>query len=192
MEVITLRFDDELGSFDTGRLEALQEGNEILEYSDHFFLLDGLPHLALVISSRAEEGDRRKRRRSRKADPRSDLDAREVEIYDALRKWRAVRAKEEGVPPYLIMTNKQAAQMVRSDARCREDLAKLRGFGRARLDRYAGGILDLLARCRGDDPSEAAPGTGSQSHEAATEQRDRTSEGQSAVRKEDGDATPSE
>ena len=47
-------------------------------------------------------------------------------------------ALEDGVPPYMVMTDAQMAEAVKDGDPTPETLKKLEGFGTARLEKYAG------------------------------------------------------
>ena len=64
------------------------------------------------------------------------------------------RAKRDGVPPYLICTNKQLAAMVNARPGSLSKLGAVDGIGKAKLENYGQELLALLARPRSEpDPS---------------------------------------
>lgn len=81
------------------------------------------------------------RRLKPRPDPRPELQAEERQAYDALRTWRAERAKMEGIPPYMIASNRQLARMIRMRARSRTALTRIEGIGEAKAGKYGEGIL---------------------------------------------------
>ena len=90
----------------------------------------------------------------------------DLPLFNALRGWRAERAKRDGVPPYLICTNKQLAAMVNARPGSLTRLGAIEGIGKAKLDNYGQELLALLARPRSEsassrddavDCAEAAP-----------------------------------
>jgi hypothetical protein len=68
--------------------------------------------LLLVVHVRPQLDERRRARRQRES-PRTTLDPAEAELYDRLRAWRNSRAQTEGVPPYVLFTNRQLAAILR-------------------------------------------------------------------------------
>jgi hypothetical protein len=91
VKVFTLRFCDSHGGFDDGPLEAFTADKQVVEVTDHFFVHENIPYLTLLVSYRDIEGLER-HFRGRKDGARTQLDAEEQRIYDALRAWRAARA----------------------------------------------------------------------------------------------------
>ena len=108
---------------------------------------------------RSRESGRRKRRSA--PDPTEGLDERERVLFNTLREWRAAKAKEEGVPPYLVFTNKHFVEMVTKRPDSPTALAHLHGVGPGKVKRYAEEVLKLLA--------EAPPGERMKAQEKAAE-----------------------
>ena len=67
-----------------------------------------------------------------------------MRLFQALRDWRNERSRREGIPPYLICTNKQTAEMVARRVANRNQLTQLEGFGKAKSERYGADILALV------------------------------------------------
>ena len=146
---MTLRWDDELRGLDDRELEAFMEGHAVLEVSEHFFVHDRQPTLVLTLSYRdAASEDERARNGSGKGssarpDPRKGLDPAERARYDALREWRNEMAKREGKPPYLFLTNRQAAELARKPPASLADLREIQGIGESKVEAFG---VELLAR----------------------------------------------
>lgn len=49
IRIITLKFDSESGQFDDHPLKELVRNRRVIEMTDHFFQMEGLPHLTLVL-----------------------------------------------------------------------------------------------------------------------------------------------
>lgn len=73
------------------------------------------------------------------------MDEREKKAYEALRTWRAAKAKQEGIPPYMIANNKQLAKMVKLKAITKAELAKVSGIGDAKIKQHGEEILRILS-----------------------------------------------
>lgn len=121
---------------------------------------DNTPYLALVLAYRpADDGGRHPVAR---LDPRGELADDERPAYDALRAWRAARAKAEGLPPYMIASNRQLAQMIKAKSASRAALTRIEGVGEAKAAKYGGEILAILAKHL-VRPPDAAPDADRQS-----------------------------
>ena len=87
-----------------------------------------------------------KRKNKSRPDPAKELDEQEKQAYDALRSWRAARARQEGIPPYMIANNKQLAKMVKLRSATKSALAKVDGIGDAKTTKYGDEILQTIAQ----------------------------------------------
>lgn len=66
--------------------------------------------------------------------------------FEALRAWRSRKAKEEGVPPYVIATNAQLEAILEGNPGTLEQLAQVKGFGKTKAKKYGREILALLGK----------------------------------------------
>jgi superfamily II DNA helicase RecQ len=66
--------------------------------------------------------------------------------FEALRKWRSQKAKEEGVPPYVIATNAELQAILESNPQNPGELSQVKGFGKAKASKYGREILQLLRK----------------------------------------------
>lgn len=145
LKVFTLPFSDSAGGFDDGPLQEFVADKEVIEYTEHFFVHERTPYLTLVLAYRSLSDDRRRRPGSTQ-DFRAELDENEREAFDALKAWRAARAKAEGIPPYMIASNRQLAKMITLRAASRSALSGIEGIGEARAARYGDEILQIIGK----------------------------------------------
>ncbi|MCS7068784.1 MAG: HRDC domain-containing protein [Meiothermus sp.] len=66
--------------------------------------------------------------------------------FEALRRWRSQKAKEEGVPPYVIATNAELQAILDKRPQTLADLSAVKGFGQAKTGKYGQEILQLLSQ----------------------------------------------
>ncbi len=66
--------------------------------------------------------------------------------FEALRRWRSQKAKEEGVPPYVIATNAELQAILESNPQTPSELSGVRGFGKAKAHKYGREILEILSK----------------------------------------------
>jgi len=145
LKVFTLPFSDTAGGFDDGPLQEFIADKEVIEYTEHFFVHERAPYLTLVLAYRGISDDRRRRPGSA-PDFRAELDGSEREAFDALKAWRAARAKLEGIPPYMIASNRQLARMITLRVASRSALSGIEGIGEAKCAKYGDEILQVLAK----------------------------------------------
>ncbi len=160
LKIFSLRFAD---GFDDAAIQEFLVGREVIEYAEHFFTHEKTPYLTVLVSYRDVSADERRKGFPRD-NPRNELDEFEVKAYDALRVWRATRARQEGIPPYMIANNGQLAKLVKLKAQSKADLAKVNGIGETKIEHYGEDLLKILsehlapsAPANDDEPKEPVP-----------------------------------
>lgn len=142
LKVFTFRFSESKDGFDDEIMQVFIADKEVIEFSEHFFVYDKIPYLTVILSYRDMDRDRRKI--ISREDPRKELDGIEKETYDALRAWRSQRARQEGIPPYMIANNKQLAGMIKKRIMGKSGLSGIMGFGESKVSQYGEEILTVL------------------------------------------------
>jgi len=154
LKLMTLAFESGKGFVDEA-VQAFLTDKEMVDVQHYFFVHEKQPWLTLLISYREQESEV-KRTPGLHGDIYRQLDETEKVVFNALREWRTARSKQEGIPPYLIASNKQLARMVRGKAASRADLHRVEGIGEAKVERYGAEILDILAAHFQPAPGPAA------------------------------------
>ena len=99
-----------------------------------------------------DEAATRPRREGRAARPQADaidLDPDTLAVFEALRRHRMERAREEGVPPYVVASDRTLREIAVLRPRTSAELAMAHGIGPAKLERYGEGLLAIVAASRG-------------------------------------------
>jgi DNA helicase-2/ATP-dependent DNA helicase PcrA len=65
-------------------------------------------------------------------------------VAERLRAWRLARAREDGVPPYVVFHDKVLHEIAATQPRSLGELSQIAGVGPAKLDRYGEDVLALL------------------------------------------------
>lgn len=162
LRLVTVSFDTESGAFPAEPLADVP--GEVVSVVEHFFFHDGVPRLLLVVQyHRPEErGGRIRGRSARKADPRQELNPDEAALYDRLRVWRRGRAEADGVPPYVVLNNRELAAVARHRPTSLATLREVEGIGQNKAQRYGPDLLRVIAASvaaqdssaeQGDDPA---------------------------------------
>jgi len=81
--------------------------------------------------------------RVKRIDYREILEPDVFARFAKLRERRKVIALEDGVPPYMVMTDAQMAEAAKPEELTAEDLKKINGFGVARFEKYGDRLLDI-------------------------------------------------
>jgi ATP-dependent DNA helicase RecQ len=66
-------------------------------------------------------------------------------LVDELRAWRTRRAREDGVPAYVVLHDATLVELAARRPRSPAELAAVRGFGPTKLERYGNELLAVLA-----------------------------------------------
>ncbi len=153
LKIFTFRFCENTEGFNDDSLQQFTADKEVVEFSEHFFTFEKLPYLTVILSYR-DKPSGNTNKGARKQDPKGELDEREKQLYDVVRNWRAARATQEGIPPYMIANNKQVASMVKLKVRSKKDFDAVEGFGEAKIAKYAEDIIKTLVGHQEPDSDE--------------------------------------
>jgi ATP-dependent DNA helicase RecQ len=85
-------------------------------------------------------------RRDRAAAPEDALDAGAQRVFEALRHHRLGLARDQGVPPYVIASDRALREMATQRPRTRAELLEVHGIGPAKAERYGAGFLEVIQR----------------------------------------------
>ena len=161
VRVFTLGFDPATERFDDEPVRDFVSDREVVSVSDHFFIRDGMPYLALVVCYRliaaipqiADKGQNSGAPRRRDESWRDALEKADWPLFNRLREWRGERSKAEGTPPYVICSNRQLAEVAHRRPTRLAELAEVEGFGDAKVKKYGKDMLALIARA-GAEPED--------------------------------------
>lgn len=172
LRILTLPFDLQLGRFDDEPLRQFLADKELVAVKDHFFVHQGLPCLVLVLTytqvpvpaARPRSDERSERRDAW----RELLEPTDLPLFNTLREWRTARAREDGIPPYVICTNRQLAEVIRARPQTLAGLGEIDGFGQAKLKKYGSEIIAYLRPAAAEDeprPPQETPAEGEENHD---------------------------
>jgi len=104
-----------------------------------------------------------------KPDPTRDLPEADRVLFQTLRRWRGEVAREEGVPAYVVLTNRELLSVVQRKPTSKNALSNLPGIGAGKVKRYGDRLLRALAGATeaSRDDAGAQEATGGQDEERA-------------------------
>jgi len=175
VHVFHFRYSPALGGFDTSALEQFQRNHDLLAFREHFFEVEGVPHLCCILSwqpssgreipmelrdeldaapvaSRSPDREARSKRRSSKRDPLEGLDDEQRSLFHSLREWRREAADKKGIPPFQVFTNAELHEIVVRRPDSANGLSQIHGIGARKVEQHAEAVLRLLAH----SPAETA------------------------------------
>lgn len=144
LRVFTLRADAN-GVLDDRVAADFLADKDVLDCSEHFFVHERTPTLVLVVSYR--EIDHAAGRGEPRKDWRADLDPAGQRLYDELRTWRGRRARRDGLPPYLILNNREMAEVAMRRPGTLTALREVQGVGEAKAGRWGDELLAVVLGC---------------------------------------------
>jgi ATP-dependent DNA helicase RecQ len=96
------------------------------------------------VSLRRDTTGKRKSRAEKRRPAETLENAGQKALFQVLREYRTVLAKEQGVPPYVVLHDTTLREIALHKPRCLDELAELPGIGVAKLERYGAGILAIV------------------------------------------------
>ncbi|MEM7305779.1 MAG: HRDC domain-containing protein [Planctomycetota bacterium] len=164
VKLFTFRYSATLGGFDEDPLQHFLSDKEVVAFREHFYAVNDVPHVTCVVTWQdaivpddvrgAAPKAPRASRRSERADPTAGLDERERALFNTLREWRRKKAHDEGVPPYVVLTNRELVEVVARKPDSPTALANVPGIGRGKIERHGAELLAQLGHALA--PSAAA------------------------------------
>ncbi|KAB1986886.1 DNA helicase RecQ [Streptomyces triticiradicis] len=88
----------------------------------------------------------------------AELPAELVPAFEALRAWRGERAREQGVPAYVIFHDATLREIATVWPTSVKDLGGISGVGEKKLATYGEGVIGVLASLGGGTPEEPPTG----------------------------------
>lgn len=119
MRVFSMSFDPDMGGFDDGPLRDFLVDKRVIEVREHYFSHEQIPQLSVLAIYRTVDAAsfRPKSERGKRShgagrqDWRATVPEPQRLLFDALRTWRNERAISQGVPAYVMLSNRQVAEI---------------------------------------------------------------------------------
>ena len=149
IKIFTLKFDHECRGFNDIEIQEFISDKEVISVNEQFFNHENTPYWAVMPIYREAQNNYNSTGQSRynkklKRDPRKLLTDEEKTIFDALKKWRSLQAKQDGVPPYIICNNQQLADIAQNKPQMLSQLNNIDGIGEAKTKHYGNNILEII------------------------------------------------
>jgi superfamily II DNA helicase RecQ len=156
VHLLTLSFSSALGRFDDAPLQALLTRVDLVALREHFFVVADVPHLLCVVQC-TDAATGSPAAASAPAEPEPIAPADQA-LFERLRAWRAAIAHDEGVPAYVVLTNRQLRAVVATRPGSLAALRTIDGIGEKKVARHGAALLAALheAAPAEGEPAEAA------------------------------------
>ena len=136
--IITIPFDAEREVFADEILNSFCVNKRIIDYKVEFFVNEDKPYWSVFLEYEPVHHE------DNSGDATKDMNTPERVLFNRLRDWRRERAEAEGVPVYIIATNRELRDMVKNAPQSLEALKNIKGYGRKKIERYGKDIVTII------------------------------------------------
>ncbi len=146
IKVISLSFDSAYGGFNDEIVREFLKDKELISSKDYFFIRNDIPYLTFVLSyfpHRVEVDPKLISKDKKQEAWRESLSEADMGLFNLLRDWRSQQSKKEGVPPYILFTNQQLADIVKKRPQSLAELTQIDGIGKGKSQKYGEEILKI-------------------------------------------------
>lgn len=163
IKIFTLRFSDAIEGFlDQEALNAFMSDKEIVDVREEFFIKGNIPYLSVIIkymgvSSETFTVKEDTKKEARKDEYSSILTEESRPLFNILRQWRNERAKKDKVPPYVLFTNKELAEISVKSPETLVSLSTVEGVGKAKIEKYGKDVLKIVNTVKDEQKKSILP-----------------------------------
>ena len=135
--IITIPFDRGQNGFDDTILNKFLLNKSLTSYRAEFFEDGGEKFWTLLLEydPLLEKGHKKEE---------EHLDESQRMLMNRLKAWRKEKAEKDGVPAYIVATNKELVQIVTGAPQSLEALKNIKGFGRGKISKHGKEIVEII------------------------------------------------
>lgn len=160
-KIFTVEFSISLGKFDDKEIINFLVNKNLVSIKDYLVERNNEPYLVFVITYTNSDKDIKTNikngaslNQKTKDESWKELITPDNEpIFNTLRSWRYEMSKKEGVPSYIVFTNKQLAEIVSKKPASLNQLSQIDGIGPGKMQKYGTQVLDLISAKQEEMPS---------------------------------------
>ena len=141
VKVLKIRISDQFQNMDEAILNDYLERYDIIDLNMQ--LVQGDINFWSVFIN-YEEKQIKPTSNKTNVNPDEHLSEEETIIYDKLKNWRAEKARESQLPPYIIFHNAHLVAIAKNKPSNFEDLENIKGLGKAKIEKYGVEIIEVL------------------------------------------------
>lgn len=149
VKIFTLSFDQSKQQFDSKIFDEFAASKKIIQVNDYFFTQGNETYLCMIVKYDLASEETKKVLSSvpsRNAEFKIEFKDEEMKLFNDLRSWRSRVCKDEGVPPYIVLNNKQLARIVEIKPLTKTALDEVDGIGKNKVEKYASAILEIVSK----------------------------------------------
>jgi len=141
VKVLKVRISDQFQNMDEAILNDYLERYDIIDLNTQLVQGD-INYWSVFINY--EEKQIKPTSNKTNVNPDEQLSDEETIIYDKLKNWRAEKARESQLPPYIIFHNAHLVAIAKHKPSNFEDLENIKGLGKAKIEKYGVEIIEVL------------------------------------------------
>lgn len=138
-QFLIIPFKEEDGVFEDAAFKAIEEKCRIIKCEVSFFQTTRNAYWTAMVEFESKEGG---------ITYVVPLDEAGKQRFEILRQWRNAQAESDGLPPYVIASNKQLQLMAQLETPSLEAIKAVKGFGAAKAEKYGKVILTQLLQSK--------------------------------------------
>tara|TARA_B100002003_G_scaffold199670_1_gene190736 strand:+ start:183 stop:551 length:369 start_codon:yes stop_codon:yes gene_type:complete len=112
---------------------------KVKSYKTEFFVKDSIPYWSVFT-----EYDLVYEKENNFNEKTIRMNEAETMLFQRLRDWRKERADSEGVPVYILATNRELTDIVKSAPKNLEALKSIKGYGKRKIEKYGNDIVNIV------------------------------------------------
>ncbi|MDM8550049.1 HRDC domain-containing protein [Desulfobacterales bacterium HSG2] len=154
-KIVTIPFNRNIEGFDEDLLNHFSVDKHIRGYRAEFFVDGEEKYWTVFVEYEPVLEEKTSRQKKRSQD--LGLDETQKVLFERLRKWRRERSKKDGLSVYILGTNSELAEIVKSAPRSLEALSNVKGFGKSKVKSYGKDIISIVKAFYADKGPETQP-----------------------------------
>lgn len=149
VKVFTLPFDHEIETFHDEDVNDFILKNAVQEISANSFSANEKFYWTLMIRYETAHDTGQKEKTE-------ELSKNQQQLLQKLFAFRKERAEKDGIPVFIVATNKQLKDVVLMKPRTVEQLKQINGFGKKKIQLYGPTIIAAVSNFYKDEPKQKA------------------------------------
>lgn len=135
-KIITIPFNTKTELFDAEDLNKFVFNKKVKNYQVQFFQNNGKSYWTVFLEYDLLVEPAKKENQT--------LNEADQLFYEKLRAWRKETAEKASVPVYVISTNNQLLEIIKQKPQTLEDLKRINGFGKKKIEQYGKQIIEMV------------------------------------------------
>ena len=153
-KIITITFDSARETFNSDVLNEFIADKEVTYFQSEFFCCNNKYYWTILLEYDYLEGYTPIGNRHACSLPKKEtlpqLTDEEFALFKTLKGWRREKAKEEGLPPYIIFNDSHLIEMIKNKPSSLEGLKNIHGIGEKKAEKYGKEVLNYFKSVNGE------------------------------------------